>query len=227
MRSDTEETLTRPQVKICGLTRAEEALACAELGADAIGCVFYPRSPRHVSDEQARNICRNLPAAIFSVGVFVNEPFATIMKKVERCGLKAVQLHGQESAELAKSLQNEGLLVIKAIFVNRVPSLECVGSFKTSAYLIECAGGPLPGGNALTWDYGAVAGFSGKNAVILAGGINPDNVSRAIREVLPDAVDVSSGVESAPGRKDMDKVKRFLEAVSLTDCSRKPRRIFK
>jgi phosphoribosylanthranilate isomerase len=148
------------------------------------------------------------------------------MKHVERCGLKAVQLHGQESAQLARDLQKEGLLVIKAIFVNRAPSLEQVGSFGTSAYLIECSGGPLPGGNALAWDYHAIAGFSAKDPVILAGGINPDNVSQAIQHALPDAVDVSSGVESAPGRKDMDKVKRLIEAVAVTDCSRKPRRIF-
>ena len=222
----SKETLTKPQVKICGLMRAEEAQACAELGADAIGCVFYPRSPRHVSDEQAREIFQNLPAALCSVGVFVNEPFATIMKKVERCGLKAVQLHGQEPVELARSLQKEGLVVIKAIFVNSAPSLGLVGSFSASAYLVECAGGPLPGGNAITWDYRAAAGISAKEPVILAGGISPDNVSQAIREALPDAVDVSSGVESAPGRKDMDKVKRLLEAVALTEGSRKPRRIF-
>ncbi len=140
------------------------------------------------------------------------------MKKVARCGLKAVQLHGQEPAELAENLQNEGLLVIKALFMNRAPSLDCAGSFRTSAYLIECAGGPLPGGNALAWDYRAAAGLSVKDPVILAGGINPDNVSRAIREASPDAVDVSSGVESAPGTKDMDKVKRLLEAVATTDC---------
>jgi phosphoribosylanthranilate isomerase len=224
--ANAEETPTRPQVKICGLTQAEEALACAELGADAIGCVFYPPSPRHVSDEQARSVFRHLPAAVFSVGVFVNEPFTTIMKTVERCGLKAVQLHGQEPVELALRLLKEGLLVIKAIFVKGAPSLKHIGSFQASAYLVECAGGPLPGGNALTWDYRAAAGISERETVILAGGINPDNASRAIREAMPDALDVSSGVESAPGRKDLDKVKRLLEAVAVTDCSRKPRRIF-
>jgi phosphoribosylanthranilate isomerase len=224
--SDAEETQTRPQVKICGLTREEEALACVELGADAIGCVFYPRSPRHVSDDQARSIFRNLPATVCSVGVFVNEPFAAIMKKVARCGLKAVQLHGQEPVELATSLQEEGLLVIKAIFVNGAPSLERMDSFRVSAYLLECSGGPLPGGNALSWDYRAAAGVSGKGPLILAGGISPENVSQAIREASPDAVDVSSGVESAPGRKDMDKVKRLLKAVAFTNCPRKPRRIF-
>ena len=103
-------TLTRPQVKICGLTNAKDALACVELGADAIGCVFYPRSPRHVSDEQARDIFRNLPAAVCRVGVFVNEPFATIMATAERSGLKAVQLHGQESAELVDDLQTPGTI---------------------------------------------------------------------------------------------------------------------
>ena len=220
------EVFTGPQVKICGLTRVEEARACVELGADAIGCVFYPRSPRHVSDEQARDIFRSLPATVCSVGVFVNDDFSTIMAKVERCGLKAVQLHGQESVELVDNLQKQGLVVIKAVFVKGAPSLELIGSFRASAYLVECAGGRLPGGNALAWEWRTAAGISEKETEILAGGLSPDNVSQAIQEALPDAVDVSSGVEATPGRKDMDKVKRLLEAVALTDCGRKPRRIF-
>ena len=203
----TEGVVASPQVKICGLTRADEALACAELGADAIGCVFYPRSPRHVSEEQARTIFRSLPTTVCRVGVFVDEPFSTIMEKVERCELKAVQLHGQESPELVDELRQAGILVIKAIFVNGTPSLELIGSFRASAYLVECAGGTLPGGNALAWDWSAAAGASQRKPLILAGGLNPDNISRAIGEALPDAVDVSSGVESSPGRKDMDKVK--------------------
>jgi phosphoribosylanthranilate isomerase len=221
-----ETTLIRPQVKICGLTRADEAEACAGLGADAIGCVFYPRSPRHVSDEQARDILLSLPAAVCRVGVFVNEPFSTIMQKVELCELNAVQLHGQESSELIDDLQETGVLVIKAVFVNGAPSLKLIGTFRASAYLVECAGGPLPGGNALTWEWGAAASISEREPMILAGGLNPDNISQAIQEALPDAVDVSSGVESAPRKKDMDKVKRLLEAVANAGCSRKPRRIF-
>ena len=122
--------------------------------------------------------------------------------------------------------RRQGLLVIKAIFVNGVPSLDVIGSYRASAYLVECAGGRLPGGNALAWEWSTAAGISANKPLILAGGLNPDNVSRAIQEALPDALDVSSGVESAPGRKDMDKVKRLLEAVAATDCSRKPRRIF-
>jgi phosphoribosylanthranilate isomerase len=221
-----EGSLVRPQVKICGLTRPDEAETCARLGADAIGCVFYPPSPRHVNGDQARDIFQSLPAAVCSVGVFVNESLATILQKVEQCGLKAVQLHGREPIELVDELQKVGIMVIKAIFVNKAPSLDRVGSYRASAYLVECAGGELPGGNALTWEWRAAAGISERGPLILAGGLNPDNVSRAIQEALPDAVDVSSGVESVPGKKDMDKVKRLLEAVATADCSRKPRRIF-
>jgi phosphoribosylanthranilate isomerase len=223
----SEGTLARPQVKICGLKRADEALACAELGADAIGCVFYPRSPRHVSEEQARAVFRNLPTTVCRVGVFVNEPFSAVIRKVERCELKAVQLHGQESPELVDELRKEGIIVIKAIFVNGTPSLDLIASFAASAYLVECAGGPLPGGNALEWDWGAAAGVSERKPLILAGGLNPDNVSQAIGEALPDAVDVSSGVEFSPGRKDINKVKKLLEAVALTDFPRKPKSIFR
>lgn len=224
--ADIENSVITPQVKVCGLTRVDEALACVELGVAAIGCVFYPPSPRHVSDEQAREILLSLPPTVCSVGVFVNEPYTVILNKIERCGLKAVQLHGQESPELVGELQRQGVLVIKALFVNGRPSLVQVGSFGASAYLVECAGGRLPGGNALVWNWNTAADISLKNPVILAGGLNPDNVSQAIQEALPDAVDVSSGVEASPGRKDMDKVKRLLETVVSTNCSRKPRRIF-
>jgi phosphoribosylanthranilate isomerase len=221
-----ENRSTTPQVKVCGLTRVDEALACAELGVHAIGCVFYPPSPRHVSAEQAREIFLSLPPSVCSVVVFVNDPFAVILEKIEQCGLKAVQLHGQESAALAGKLRKEGVVVIKAVFANGTPPLSLVGSFGASAYLIECAGGPLPGGNALAWEWSAAAGISANHPVILAGGLNAHNVSQAIQEALPDAIDVSSGVEFSPGRKDMDKVKRLLEAVASTHCSRQPRRIF-
>ncbi len=216
-----------PQVKICGLKRMEEALACVEFGASAVGCVFYPPSPRFVSDEEARAVCSVLPPEVCGVGVFVDASFRDIMKKVERCGLKGIQLHGRESPEFVMRLLQEGLLVIKGVYVNGSPSLEAAESFGASAYLVECGGGALPGGNALQWDWGAALDFSRKHPTVLAGGLNPENVAQAIGAASPDAVDVSSGVEAEPGRKDMDKVKRFLEAVSRSTCSRKPRRIFK
>ena len=215
-----------PQVKVCGLTRVDEAVACAELGVDAIGCVFYPSSPRHVSDERAGEIVRNLPPTICPVGVFVNEPLAVILDKIDRCELRAVQLHGRESPQLVEELQRRGVQVIKALFLNGTPYFDQYDSFAASAYLLECAGGPLPGGNALVWNWRAAADLSAKRPVILAGGLNPDNVSQAIQEASPDAVDVSSGVELAPGRKDINKVNRLLAAVASTTCSRQPRRIF-
>lgn len=215
-----------PQVKICGLTRVDEALACVELGASAIGCIFYPRSPRNVSEEQARSICLSLPPGICSVGVFVNEDFATIMGKVERCGLKVAQLHGQESNELVKKLLAEGVRVIKALFADGKPALDAAEAYGASAYLVECAGGPLPGGNAKIWDWSAAASLCLKHPVALAGGLNPENVGEAILAASPDALDVSSGVESSPGRKDLDKVKRFLEAVSRSECPGRPKGVF-
>lgn len=125
-----------------------------------------------------------------------------------------------------EGLQSKGVAVIKAVFANGTPSLAQVASFGASAYLVECAGGPLPGGNALAWNWSAAAELAAEHPVILAGGLNADNVSQAIQAALPDAIDVSSGVEASPGRKDMNKVKRLLEAVASTNSPRKPRRIF-
>lgn len=215
-----------PQVKICGLTRVDEALACVELGASAIGCVFYPRSPRNVSEEQARSICLGLPSEVLSVGVFVNEDFGFIMGKVERCGVKVAQLHGLESEDLVKRLREEGVRVIKVLFVNGAPALDAAPDYSPSAFLVECAGGILPGGNAKTWDWSVAASFCTEHPVALAGGLNPENVAQAIEAASPDALDVSSGVEASPGRKDLEKVKRFLEAVRGKGGSGRGRRVF-
>lgn len=216
-----------PQVKICGLTRAEEAAACVELGVRGIGCVFYPPSPRHVTEQQARTICRAVSSQPCTlVGVFVDESFDEIMRKVEKCGLNAVQLHGREPPDLVNRLSQEGLRVIKGLFVNAAPSFDTAAAYKAFAYLAECAGGSLPGGNALNWTWDAATEVSSKYPLILAGGLSSDNVSEAISAACPDAVDVSSGVEAEPGRKDFNKVKQFLEAVSRSGCTRKTRRIF-
>lgn len=215
-----------PQVKVCGLTRVDEALACVELGVQAIGCVFYPRSPRHVTEQQARSICRGLPPHVWSVGVFVNETLTAIMHKVERCGLRAVQLHGNEPAELVRQLRREGVLVVKAVFVNGTPAPESAIHFDASAYLMEGGGGRLPGGNALRWNWKTAAEFGQQLPLILAGGLSAENVAEGIAVAMPDAVDVSSGVEAEPGRKDLAKVKRFLSAVAQTRSRRPLRAVF-
>jgi phosphoribosylanthranilate isomerase len=202
-----------PQIKICGLTRTEEAAASAEAGADAIGLVFYPPSPRFVTDSQARRIRDTLPRKTVTVGVFVNEPLDVIMDKVRHCRLTFVQLHGQEPPELGEQLAAQGVGVIRGLYLHGDPSISEVERYPAAAYLIECGGGKLPGGNAQAWDWGAARNLAAKSPVILAGGLSPANVARAIAAARPAAVDVSSGVEKAPGRKDLDQVAAFIAAV--------------
>ncbi|MDI6687390.1 MAG: phosphoribosylanthranilate isomerase [Desulfobacterales bacterium] len=220
----------RPQIKVCGLTRVEEALECADLGVDAIGCVFFPKSPRNVTEDQAKKISVAVSGKVKTVGVFVNETFDNIMQKVNYCHLDCVQLHGMESPELVSRLVQENIFVIKALFVEGRPSLDEAENYRASAYLVECGKGILPGGNALQWDWGKAYGFGKQHPFILAGGLGHENICRAATESAPDAVDVSSGVESCPGRKDYSKVKSFIDA--LYQCSfykepgKKIRRIF-
>jgi phosphoribosylanthranilate isomerase/indole-3-glycerol phosphate synthase/phosphoribosylanthranilate isomerase len=217
----------RPQVKICGLTNPAQAAQCAELGADAIGCVFFDRSPRNVSDDQAKAIREALPPGVATVGVFVDEPMSAIMSRVETCGLRAVQLHGVESPELVKRLRAEGLIVIKGIFLTHAPGLADAERYPdVSAFLVECGKGPLPGGNAQAWNWADARTLGEKYPLVLAGGLTPKNLAQAIAEAQPDVVDVSSGVESAPGQKDMDKVRAFMESLSHSHVDRQTRRIF-
>jgi len=213
--------LYQPQVKICGLTSPEAAAACAELGADAVGCVFFPKSPRNLSERLAREICRALPAEISKVGVFVDQTFSQIMRKVDRCGITAVQLHGRESPELVQALMQQHVPVIKALFSTGAPSFSDAQKYRATAFLVECGRGVLPGGNALKWNWGQARSVSATHPLILAGGLSPDNVSEAIAAARPAAVDVSSGVEKAPGIKDLAKVKAFIETVSGCASSKK------
>ena len=215
-----------PQVKICGLTRVEQALQCVALGADAIGCVFYPKSPRHLTDDRAGEICSAVTDRVKTVGVFVNESFSSIMNHVERCHLSTVQLHGQESPELVRRLRNQNLQVIKALFIDGNPSLKDAENYPASAFLVECGQGRLPGGNALQWNWDQAKNFGEKHPLIIAGGLSPENVSHAIRVSWPHAVDVSSGVESSPGHKDIDKVTLFLNAVFRCSFNKKTEKIF-
>ncbi len=215
-----------PQIKICGLTKIDEALGCASLGADAIGLVFYPKSPRNVTMQMGREISRTLPPKVTTVGVFVDETFLNIMKIVEFCGLKAVQLHGNESCELVNRLQKEKIIVIKALFANKKPFLADTADYNASAYLVECGKGILPGGNAKTWNWEKASRLKTKCPIILAGGLAPENAVKAVAAGLPDAVDISSGVESSPGRKDLKKADSFIKAILQCSLPEPIRKIF-
>jgi phosphoribosylanthranilate isomerase len=213
MSNGKSKPTLRPQVKICGLTRSDEAVACAGAGADAIGLVFYPPSPRHLSVAAAAEIAAALPAAVAKVGVFVNESVSTVLETARTAGLTAVQLHGQETPAMVRELKAAGLKVIKALFAAREPGLELAGGFAADAVLFERGAGPLPGGNAETWDYGLARRQALGPPLILAGGLGPDNVAAAIAAAKPDAIDLSSGVESIPGRKDIRRVARLMAAL--------------
>ena len=217
---------TRVQVKVCGLTRVAEARACLEAGVDAIGLVFYPPSPRFVLTLQAAEIAAAVRARAVAVGVFVDETYETIIRRAEDCQLQAVQLHGHESPALVRRLRRRNLTVIKTLFHTRKPFFNEAADYDASAFLLECGSGRLPGGNAASWPWQAARNICRDKPVILAGGLTPENVSKAIGLGLPDAVDVSSGVESAPGQKNQTRIKSFIQAVAASDNQAAARRVF-
>jgi phosphoribosylanthranilate isomerase len=201
-------------IKICGIRDQQTALECCHLGADAIGLVFFPKSPRHVTLETARQITQVLPDSVMKTGVFVDASFDTIMDTVRACRLTAVQLHGSEPADLVTALKKEQLTVIKAVFTVRPPFLGHAGIYKHANFLlVECGRGNLPGGNAKTWDYAIGPALETGVPVIIAGGLTPDNVKTVLLESRAFGVDVSSGVEKNPGQKDINKIRQFIANV--------------
>jgi phosphoribosylanthranilate isomerase len=195
------------KVKICGITKIEDALKAVEFGADAIGFVFYKDSPRHVSPEIARDIIHSLPPFITTVGVFVNEHPSTIERVLKMTGIDVVQLHGNESPEVCTLW----LRVIKAIRVREITDIDLLCKYKVSAYLLDTYSPDTPGGTGQTFDWDIAVEAKRYGPIILAGGLTPENVMEAVRKVRPYAVDVSSGVESEKGVKDHEKLRRFIQ----------------
>jgi phosphoribosylanthranilate isomerase len=195
------------KVKICGITNLEDALKAVEFGADALGFVFYKESPRRISPEEAINIIEEIPPFVTTVGVFVNEDISVIEGIMKSASLDVAQLHGNEPPEACIM----GKRTIKAIRVKELSDLEPLGSYKVSAFLLDTYAPESFGGTGqlFNWDIAVDAKQFGK--IILAGGLNPDNVERAVKWVRPYAVDVSSGVELDKGRKDHNKLKLFIE----------------
>ena len=195
------------KVKICGITNLGDALAAAEYGADALGFVFFRESPRHVAPDTAGEIISKLPPFITTVGVFVDERPEVIEDIVRRASIDVVQLHGHEPPE-ACAMSGR---VIKAIRVKELSDLEPLRQWRAAAFLLDTYSPDLYGGTGqiFNWDIAVDAKRFGK--IILGGGLNPDNVEKAIKWVRPYAVDVSSGVEESKGKKDLKKLKRFIE----------------
>ena len=205
----------KTQVKICGITNAADGLAAAEAGADLIGLMFCEESPRLVTLEQAAEISRALPRFLIRVGVFVNPPADLVMQAISDCQLTLLQFHGEEPSEFCTRF---GLMSLKAIRVRDESSLQLLANYQTDGYLLDAYSRNGRGGTGETfnWELAVKAQQYGK-PVFLAGGLTPENVAAAVRTVHPFGVDVSSGVESAPGKKDHAKLRAFVAAAKSVE----------
>ena len=198
-------------VKICGITSEADALAAAEAGADAIGLMFYEDSPRHVTLEQAKAISAALPQHVMRVGVFVNAEEAFVHQALTECMLNILQFHGDETPE---ECSRYPVMTLKAFRVQGEETLAELEAYPSAGYLLDAYVKDALGGTGATfnWDLAVRAQEFGK-PIFLAGGLTPENVVEAVRKVQPFGVDVSSGVESEPGRKDAEQMRTFVAAA--------------
>jgi phosphoribosylanthranilate isomerase len=198
-------------LKVCGITRLTDALHAVQHGASAIGFVFWPKSPRSVHPARAADIIAELPSNVTTVGVFVNEPVEGIRQTVAATGLTMVQLHGDEPPAYADALP---VPLLRAVTLSQVPGV--FGDWPAATtWLLDAADPVRRGGTGTTVDWQRAAAAARDRQVVLAGGLTPENVATAIGIVRPFGVDVSSGVEAAPGVKDFAKVARFLESARM------------
>ena len=198
-------------LKICGLTTPEDARFCAEAGAAALGAVFFPPSPRNVSPERAAEVFADVPPDVARVGVFVDATAAEILRAARVAGLGVAQLHGAEPPALAAELLAAGLRVLKVLRGGELAA-EAEAYPADTRFLVECGRGALPGGNGAAWDWSAARALS-PLPFALAGGLGPDNLAAAATASGAVFFDLSSSVESSPGRKDRGKVLAAVAAA--------------
>jgi len=199
------------KVKICGITNAEDARVAVDAGADALGFMFYEPSPRSVTRKNAGAIILELPVFVAKVGVFVNPTEDEVRRAIEECGIDTLQFHGEEPPEFCRQF---GLKALKAFRVQGPEILKLLPDYSGMTWLLDSFVAWTRGGtgNTFNWDIAAQAIKLG-GRVVLAGGLTPENAADAVRKVRPYGLDVSSGVESAPGRKDAAKVRAFIAAA--------------
>lgn len=200
------------RVKVCGITRLEDAQLAVELGAAALGFVFYPRSPRSIAARAARSIIERLPPFVTTVGVYAEETDAQHVSAIaQESGVQTLQLHGPRLPEL------DGLLadypIIRAVAVGEGFNPETLANLQARAFLLDAFHPDLRGGTGKTFEWALARKATAYGTIIMAGGLNPENVGGAILEVHPFAVDVASGVESSPGKKDAVRLRAFFTAV--------------
>ena len=198
-------------VKICGITSVNDGLAAAAAGTDMIGLMFYDRSPRHVPLATASEIARALPLPVVKVGVFANPSVELVQRAIAECGVSLLQFHGDEPPEFCTQF---GVMSLKAFRIRDAVSLAALPRYPTDAWLLDAFSPAALGGTGakFDWELALEAKQLGR-PIFLAGGLTPDNVAEAVRRGQPFAVDVSSGVESAPGKKDPAKMRAFIAAA--------------
>jgi phosphoribosylanthranilate isomerase len=199
------------QIKICGITRVEDALCAASCGADAVGFIFHEASPRYIAPEQAKEIIAALPAELIKVGVFVNRNAEEVMQTVEDCGLDLIQLHGDESAEYCRRFPPER--VIKAVFLQTPEDLRALDAYDVLAILVDARDAGRYGGTGKRADWELAARLGKTHPLILAGGLDIGNIGEALSAVGPCAVDINSGCERTSGIKDHERMKRIINLI--------------
>jgi phosphoribosylanthranilate isomerase len=203
------------EIKICGITNLKDARRAFECGADALGFVFHPGSPRYLTPREAREIIQDLPVEITKVGVFVNQESHVVNGMADYCGLDIIQLHGDETPEYCKRFTPFSL--IKAISGWKDDDLHRLSEYPVRAFLVDSRDQERYGGTGIKSDWTLAKKIGEIRPLILAGGLKAENIREAIETVSPDAVDISSGVEFCPGKKDPEKVKEIIDIVRAMD----------
>ncbi len=203
------------QVKICGITNKEDALYAAHCGAAALGFIFYPPSPRYIKPEDARKIIGILPDDLVKIGVFVNEKAAEIKRVIKYCVLDMIQLHGDESPEFCREFPASR--IIKAVELKNENDLNHAFDYDVAALLVDSRDAGLYGGTGRKANWDLACRIKNKKTLILSGGLNERNIAEAMQTVAPAALDINSGVESKPGKKNHAKLARIFDIIRASD----------
>jgi phosphoribosylanthranilate isomerase len=211
------------QVKVCGITNEEDALCAAKLGAAALGFIFYPSSPRNIKPADARKIVSVLPDELVKVGVFVNESVTEVKRIVEYCGLDMIQLHGDESPAYCREFPASQ--VIKAVQLKNDDDFNQASGYDVAAILVDSRHAGLYGGTGKKANWELACRIKNKKPLILSGGLNEGNIAEAIKAVTPNALDINSGVELKPGKKDHAKMARIFDIIRHADVELNERQL--